>query len=156
MEDIKLEQEILKLIGHDQDAINFLLVYNECVHRTDDIIDEKITDAEFILKTQSLWNNLWNSNLARRFPSLWLVDQLVNNIYADSILWEKEEEPWKRVAADVWRHQGQEVVFAVILLVAGRDALREISIHLREKAHKEHLNDNIDYSLVDTKLAISK
>lgn len=135
----RLRAKLDEILGDNLDAKNFLIAYHTYTHRIDDIVDEKITDSEFLLKTFELASSIFSSNFWRQYgANLFLVEKLINNDYADSVLYENSTDPWKRHQADVLRHAGNKMVFAVIYLVKGYDALREVSSLIRENSYLHH------------------
>lgn len=130
--------ETYELIKHDPDACSFILNYGEYVEAIDDIIDEE-KNPELILKTFNLAMQLFSSPFWIKYhQQLMLVDTLINNQYADSVEWEKSNEQWKKDDAKCMSHVGYDMFFAVVCLVAGRDALRSISSKFRHWAHIKH------------------
>lgn len=126
-------------LGHCPDAIAFLLAYCRYCHKIDDIIDEKITNPEFILETTDLACQIFNCNFWRQYAgSLYVTERLINNDYADSVAWEKSQNTWEKNQADVLRNTANQMTFAVILLICGRDALRKLSSKIRTHSHFRH------------------
>lgn len=132
-------EEVFELLNDRPDAKMFLATYCDYCHRLDDIIDEKITDSEYILKTAAMAADIFNSNFWRdNCNLLYVIEALVNNDYADANVWQGNAVEWKRNQADILRHSGNNMIFAVILLTKGREALRRFSGQIREVSHLMH------------------
>lgn len=127
---------------HDKPLVKeWIELYTIMVHLVDDIIDEP-PNPEVVLKAFSAARLVFSHPVYIQFKTqLNIVDELVNTTYGDSVEWEKSEEAWKRSHADVLRHSGYNMFFAVIYLTCGRDALREVSKSFREFSHFKHLHD---------------
>jgi len=137
----EIYKEIYQLIGHDEDACKFVLMYGNYVEMIDDIIDES-HDGELVLKAFSHAMLMFTTPFWLKWhEQLLLVDALNNNQYADSLIWEKSEDSWKREDARCLSHCGYNILYAVIYLVAGRDALRKVSERFRQWSHMKHRLD---------------
>lgn len=143
IEKVKLEvkeayQEIYDLIGHNNEACKFVLMYGDYVEMIDDIVDEPKNPA-LILKAFNHAMALFSLPFwIQNHQALILVDCLINNEYADSLEWEKSEEGFKQADAKVMSHCGYNMMFAVVLLVSGYEGLRKISAKFRQWAHLKH------------------
>lgn len=123
----------------NEEAVQFLLLWSEYVHRIDDIVDMDRTDAEFVIGTFGLANRLYSHPFyLRNIASLGLLVQLVTNAYADAEAMKTSDRPWKREAADVLRHAGAEMLRAVVYLCGGYEHLRGLSERFHEVAYYEH------------------
>lgn len=132
-------KEIFEILVDRPDAQQFLVSYFNYCHRIDDMIDQCITESEYILKTQALASDIMNCKFWQENASfLYIVDALVNNDYADANLWENNVIEWKKSHADVLRHSGNLMLYTVILITKGREALRSISPKLREVSYLMH------------------
>lgn len=140
-EDAKKCYEIIyEAIKHDNEAVEFMHLYAEYCHLIDDIIDEPFSAAR-ILKTFNFATLLYSQPFwIRNKDALILVDCLINNQYADSVSWEKSNDEWKRQHAQALSHAAYNMMFAIVLIVAGYDKLREISEKFRTHSHLKHLN----------------
>lgn len=135
----ELKQTIDGYLGNHPDAISFLLAYCRYCHSIDDIIDNKITNPELVLESFDLASQIFNCNFWRQYAAqLFLVERLINNDYADSVKWEKSQNTWELHQADVLRNAANHMTFAVILLLCGRQALREVSAKIRTHSHLKH------------------
>lgn len=135
----QLKQSIDEVLRDFPDAKNFLLAYCEYTHSIDDIIDDKITSSDVILKTFNQSANIFNCNFWRQNASqLFLIEKLINLDYGLSVKWEKSDEAWKRNQADVLRNAGNMMTFAVILLIAGYDKAKELIPLIREHSYYRH------------------
>lgn len=132
------------ILSHDegQDILEFLSFYQDYIHAVDDLIDEKFC-PELLGKVNSFACVCFSSNLWRKHcDKLFFVEQLINNQYYDSVLWEqKENAEWKRKDAKALSHAGYNMLFAIIYHFFGREKLREFSSRFREKTHLKHLLD---------------
>lgn len=135
--------KVQEVLDRDPDAARFISAYNEYAHAIDDIIDEKIVDPEFILKTFKLAAQIYTSNFyLRNYLFLYPAILLAHNMYSDSVILERSNEDWKRREADVLRHSGNEILLAVVsLLCKNHEEFREISLLTRERAYKLHHDD---------------
>jgi hypothetical protein len=141
--DVKDAYKIInEAIGHDQEAVEFVKLYAEYIHAVDDIIDEG-KNPKLILDTFNLATALFSSPFWHKHKDqLLIVDFLINNQYADVVSWEKSNDKWKRREAKALSHVGYNMLFAVIIVVAGRNKLREVSEKFRAWAHYKHLSDS--------------
>lgn len=131
---------ILASNGNSQ-ALLFMVLWHEYLHEIDDLIDNHITDAQKFLRCLASANRVYSTDFYRaNAPALGMIVQTVTNTYADSVLWEKEDVEWKRQWADVTRHCGLEMIFAVANLTGGYDLMRSISLQLKEYAYICHHN----------------
>jgi len=125
-------QFIHDLLEEKPEALEFFLLYNDYVNQVDDLIDEKFTKEGFLksLYTASLLysSNYFTNNRAFLLP----IEHNIINTYADTVQWETCEDPKRKQAADVLRHCGQDMLFAIIKLEFGYEALRQVSPKLRE------------------------
>ena len=139
MNETSLLRKVTELLDGFPDAQEFLLLYSKYVHAIDDVIDEKITDAESVLATFSLAKQVYSCRFYRQHADyLGPLDDLINNTYADSCDWEKSASPMKRRDAGALSHSGIDMFFATILICQGRDELRKVSSAIREITHKLH------------------
>jgi len=129
-------------IQHDIEAMQFVELYAKYIHQIDDIIDEDKKD-ELIINTFNLATCVFTTPFwIKHHEKLFLIDVLINNQYADVVKWESAEELWKRRDAKALSHVGYNMLFAVVLIVAGYPALRECSSKFRQWAHYKHLEDS--------------
>lgn len=137
---IKYLEEVLK--PHPE-ACEFTHLYRDYVHGIDDLIDgEKRPTSEELLKMFSLASQLFTTAFWRLHgPSLLILEQTINNEYADSVLWETDAMEWKRTDSRVLRHSGISMFYAVLLLTVGREKLREVSAKFRENCHLLHMDE---------------
>jgi hypothetical protein len=139
------QQRALTICCGDAQAAEFLMLWAEYCHAIDDLVDGANTASEHIIRTSGLLPlMLCTHPFFLRSPAIsielrrvWL---LVANTYADSVLWEKTgEEEWQRAHADVLRHCGNDMVFAVAQICGGYDHARTISREQRAICyHTQH------------------
>lgn len=143
---LELKSLLDEVFQSNPEARSFCFNYVTMCHKIDDVIDEKKTDPDYILELTQLQANVYGSEFYRKYYHyLVLIDALVNNDYNDSCLWEESDVEWKRNHADVLRHAGHHMLFAVILLISKREMLRKISPLFREYSQERNLNDIINY-----------
>lgn len=127
--------------GND-DAADFLDVWNRFNHDIDDIIDENLWDAEHLLSVFMLACTVYSHSFYRKHvESLQSPVILATTIYADSVKWEKDPAAWKRQRADVMRHSGIDVVLAVAMICGGWEHLRAVSAPLQAACYIMHKKD---------------
>ena len=144
-EEALLKEELTLLLIDRPEAGAFVWAYCDYIHAIDDIIDEKITDPERLLRVFAQGAALFSSRFYREYgDQLYLIEALINNDYADSVAWEKSDVKWKRENADVLRHSGSLMLYAIIFLLKGRDALRSISAKVREHNYIKHHKEGTD------------
>ena len=133
----KLMDRLLVLFKDQPDAYEFVDLYRGYIHLIDDIIDEpNFKTPEHILKLTALASRVFTCKFWLTYGhALIVTEQLINNTYADSVIWEKSTLRYQTTAADTLRHTGLDMFFAVILIVFGRDILREVSAEFREQCH---------------------
>src|SRR5512139_967259 len=142
-----LLNDINEIFSNYPDARQFVLLWTDYVHYIDDLVDGDIkVNSETLIAMAAKASVLHSNNFWRTHGHLLnLVELLINNSYADSVVWEKSEEEWKKQASDVIRHEGLNMFFTVVLIIGGRDKLRHISSRMREYTHFKHLSDILDY-----------
>lgn len=134
--------EAMELLKQYPDAYVFIKLYQSYIHDIDDIIDlpELRTPAN-ILKITSKASMLFSLPFWKvNSDQLLILEQCINNTYADSVIWEKSALNWQRTDANVLRHSGIDMFFAAILICCGYDKMREISTKFRERCHLLHMD----------------
>lgn len=127
------------IFDRNPDAGRFINTFIEYTHRVDDIIDEKITDSEFILKTLIMLTELHTSNYyIKNADFLFGFFIAIGNEYADSCNMERSNETWKKEHAKVIRQTGINMLYAILYRECGWDTLREFSLLVRESAAKNN------------------
>lgn len=126
------------------EAMDFMRLWSEYVHAVDDIEDESTT-SEFRLRTFAMAIEVYTHPFfLRNLEALKQVAINATNAYADVVEGEKSEVKWAREFADVYRHFGQEMVFAVAGICArlrglnAYDHIRTISAEWRANAYHQH------------------
>lgn len=136
-----MNEHLLRRICLDNaEAMDFLANWwSPYVHEIDDIIDGERTLPEDILRTFARAVGLYSHPFyVRNMVELRRVVLLVNNLYADSVAWEKSNVAWQRDWADHNRHVGMEMVIAVAQIVGGYDHGRQVSQEQRAICWSEH------------------
>lgn len=139
----ELLMELSNLLSPFPDALEFANLYRDYVHLIDDLVDsESRPTSEEILKVMALASAVFTCDFWMKYgKSLFLLEQSINNTYADSVKWEDDAVAWKREAAGTLRHAGIEMFFAVLLITVGRDKTREFSLRFREQCHELHMDE---------------
>lgn len=145
-------QEFYRIhLGSKTEAIEWLELYTMLVHLSDDVVDETDLTVEEKIEAFTVAKMVWSHPFYLKYqPQLSMVDELNTVAFLDAEKWKKSDEHWKRLSAEVLRHQCYNMFFAVVLITCGRKVLREISTAFREFTHLKHLNDTED---VFTKVA---
>jgi len=118
------------------EAIEFALAYRNLIHAIDDLVDDpNRPTSEALLKVFAQASAVYSLPFWKvNCDKLLIIEQLINNTYADSVLWENDAVvEHKRVASDTLRHTGLDMFFAIILITLGRDKLREFSAPFRQQ-----------------------
>ena len=137
--DAQLLAKLQLYLSHDQDAIRFIKAFGSYCHEIDDIIDEKITDPEKILRTFVNAAAIYSCNFYQRFADrLYPTVLLITNEYADSVKWEKNDDSYKEHISDVLRSCGNNMLILVVGIVAGYEAMRDVSCLIRETSYLKH------------------
>jgi len=136
---MQMEERFLERIclGNNE-AKEFLVLWNSYVHAIDDIEDEKTTPEfrlqAFILPLKLYTHPFFKANEQR-------LGQIVlncTNAYADCVAWEKSETDWKREFVDHYRHFGCEMALAVASIVGGYENMRSVSLEFRTACWIDH------------------
>jgi len=126
--------------GNDS-AADFLKHWSAYVHGIDDIIDES-PGPESILETFMLAAFVYTHPFfVANMVQLRQIAVNCTNAYADTVMWEKSDEAWRKNFSDHYRHFGAEMVIAVAALCGGYHHARMISPALRELCWREHHNE---------------
>lgn len=144
MESIQANERLSRICCGDAQAMDFLCQWAKYCHAIDDIIDGDNRSPEHVINTSGAMPVLlFTHPFFVRNPAITValrqVVLLVANTYADSVAWEKSPLLWQREHADVLRHCGNEMVFAVAQLCGGYEHARTISLEQREICyHTQH------------------
>lgn len=140
----ELEFRLNAILNREPDAVRFFKAFNAYCHEIDDAIDEywfkdKPLPPEVLIKLQVTSAALFTSNFYHRYgKDLYPVILVIANTYADSVKWEHDKEAWKRHYANVMRHAGNDMLLVIVGVIGGWDAMREVSVMLRELSHDQH------------------
>lgn len=117
-------------------ARQFIAAWHHYCHAIDDIIDGDVPfTPESFLGVLIQANQVYSLPFyLRNALVLQPVVASVTSAYADSVAWEKADEPWKRNIADVIRQCGNDMVLTIAWLCGGYEHQRRISLKLRELA----------------------
>ena len=144
--DKDLLEEVCLLLKDYPDANRFVIEYRKYIHMIDDLIDNPLRPIpEEILAMAAQASYVFSLPFYTQHSSLlFLVEQMINNTYADSVEWETiNNSAWQQSDAGVLRHAGIDMFFAVILITNGREALRKISSRFRTHTHLLHMDENM-------------
>lgn len=121
-------------------ALQWVFQFQELCHLVDDIIDERITDPEVVLKMHQLTVTVFTSEFFYRYRAdLYPIQCLITNVYADSVNMEQDKDtPWKQSMFDGLRNISNEMFSHIVGLLCGWEAKREISMLLREDSYYHH------------------
>jgi hypothetical protein len=134
-----LRQRIDAILGVDTEAARFVNAAGHWFHGIDDIVDNREWPADQKIRNSFIGAALFSSNFYQQHAKeLFPVIMLIANAYADSVEWEKSDVEWQRRQADVLRNCGNDILLAVVGIVGGYDAMREISLLVRENSHYRH------------------
>lgn len=127
--------EICEMFVGKPEICKFLKLYGDHCELIDDFVDEQ-QSPDMVNKLGQLRMEIdcceyWITH--RNY--LWVVERLIHNTYFDSVQWEKSNSEWKRQDARSMSHAAYNMLFAVILLEYGYEALEKISLRFREHAH---------------------
>lgn len=140
-----MKRRIYALLQHNQDAIEYILLYGNYVEMWDDSVDEVLSYDENVAhlsKMQALGIKIYSHPYWLKYaPILAVVDALNNLTYFDSVKWESATEEWKRIDAKCLSHTAYNMLFAVLIIECGIEAARSLSLEFREGAHLRHLSD---------------
>ena len=144
----KLMEKLFDLLLPFPEAGAFALAYRDYIHAIDDLIDdENRPSPEALLKVFAQAGELFSMPFWLKYGAfLAILEQIINNTYADSVEWEKMPGDhisyhWKKSDSSVLRHAGIDMFFAILYLTVGRDKLREVSSSFREQAHLMHMDE---------------
>lgn len=137
------------MVKGNEPAHQFLCAWHQYCHDIDDLVDNPHDPEKF---SEQLCGLLIRSAALYSLPfyrehahELFLIVAASANAWADSVKWEKaDQELWKRQAADILRHAGIEMIFAVSTIVSGYAHMRQYSAALRTGCHATHHDQNGD------------
>lgn len=135
------DEKLLKQACCEQpEAMDF--VWNHLIPyctEVDDIVDGETKDPDQICTTFARAILLFTHPFFLKNISVFR--QLMLNVtlaYADSAVWEKSDESWKREWSDHYRHIGVELVLAVAMICGGYANAQKLSREYREILHHAH------------------
>jgi hypothetical protein len=133
-------QLLQRVTGGNAEAMDFLANHwSPYVHEIDDIVDGDRTSAEDILSTFARAPILFGHPFyLKNLPALQRLVLIVNNMFADSVAWERSGDSWQRDWADHARHVGMEMVVAVAQICGGYEHGRAISREQRAICYADH------------------
>jgi hypothetical protein len=104
----------------DSEAFRFLCAWHEYCHEWDDLVDTFLPGPEAMLQVAAHAIDVYGLPFYQKhLADLKPVAKQVTNTYRLSVAWEKKADKWQRQCADVLRHCGNEMVYAVAELVGG-------------------------------------
>lgn len=128
----KLSKELVAILP--KEAIDWLVLLSNYAHLLDDIIDEKeFQNVEKQMELQYLSLVLYNNDFYHKYSNT-LLPILINmhNTYHDSMILSNSDTSWKKNLGNSLRQCGNEVVCMLVLVFGGYDAMRKISMMIRE------------------------
>lgn len=137
--DEQLLAKLQKYLSQNPDSIKFITTFCDYCHDIDDIIDGDKPGYEHILQTFAKAATVYSCNFYHNYYiSLYPIVLAITNAYADSLRWEKSAEVWKKSVSDTLRSCGNDMITTVVNIVAGYEAMRDVSITLREVSYSKH------------------
>ena len=138
MNPTETDQLVEKAANGSLEAARFLVAWHHYCHALDDVVDGD-TLAVTIIDVGRWANDLYSTPFYQRHHAiLGPLVQLITITYEDSVLWQESEPAWRRQISDVIRHAGADMVRMVAYLTGGYEAMRAISLPLREVCYREH------------------
>lgn len=120
-------------------AVRFLECWGDYIRGLDNAIDDGQWSADNILNVLALGCRFYSDTFYRQHVSqLQPAILIITDIYAISVKWEREPEPWKRQWADVLRHVDGQLVSHVALICGGWDNLQKITAAFLPAAYIDH------------------
>lgn len=139
----ELVQQVYEMLQHNPEALDFVWAYGEQAEIADDMVDEP-KDISKIQRLTQLAARIYSSDYWHRHKQTLLMIELLNNLtYFDTVVWEQSSDNWKRRDARCLNHCAYNMLFAVLILECGMDAVIEsgITLRFRESAHLNQLED---------------
>jgi hypothetical protein len=138
--DYSIKSDFLRLTNNNEKAWGFVQLFAERSHDIDDMIDlGKVESDEKLIEAELKWMLELSSNPFYQAHSSFLMPIIIVSCSAwlDANRWEQSEDEVKRVHSDVLKSHYHEVIFAVVYLCGGWNAMREFS-----KLHRQYQQDN--------------
>ncbi len=132
---------ILDVCKGNTEAVDFLNRWSAYAHGVDDLIDET-TDNEFKIALFARAIEIYSHPFyLKNLIALRQVALHANNMFADSVAWEKSDVKWQKDFADWGRHAATEMVIAVANIIGGYDHMRAVSLEMRKLCYTQHHKD---------------
>jgi hypothetical protein len=138
--DHSIKEDFMRLTHNNEQAWLFVETFATRAHDLDDLIDgDKQVNDEDLIKAEMDWMVALSSNQFYKAHQSFLMPLLIMacNTWLDANKWEKDDDPVKRTHSDVLKSQYHEVIFAVVYLCGGWNAMREFT-----KLHREYQKEN--------------
>lgn len=120
-------------------AREWLILFHDYCHEIDDVIDENDWDNERVLGVFIAANTLYSHPFyCAHHKVLGPCILIATSVYVDSNKWEKDPAKWKKWWAEVMRHSGNEVIFAVANICGGWKHLRYVTAPLYASCYVYH------------------
>jgi hypothetical protein len=134
-----LKEFLTKYLGHNPDALAWVMSYITYCHAVDDVVDGDKTDREFILSTFRFslilaGHPFFLNNYNRLFPLMIVV----HDSYRDSVMMERTNIEWKKKVADVIRSNANDITLTIIEICNDIKTRNEAAITLREFSYVHH------------------
>jgi hypothetical protein len=129
---------LIEVCKDNLEAVDFLNRWSKYVHAVDDLVDEPFDSGNIIKSHATAIEIYTHPFFLKNLVALRQVAIYSNNLYADSVVWEKSDEKWKLDFVDWARHSPSEMVIATANIVGGYDHMRVVSLEMRKLCYFEH------------------
>lgn len=120
-------------------AHEWLCLWHDYCHEIDDIIDIPDWSAERVIavfeRANALYTHAFYQTHRLALSPMILV---ATSLYNDANKWEQDPQLWKRWWAEVMRHCGNEVIFAVAQICGGYQHLKSITAPMLAMCYVYH------------------
>lgn len=138
--DTSIKPDFMRLTHNNEKAWQFVELFARRAHDLDDMIDDnKVMSDEEMIQAELNWMMALSTNSFYQAHSNFLMPLLIMscNAWLDANKWEKSDVAVKKVHSDVLKSFYHEVIFAVVYLCGGWNAMREFT-----QLHREYQTDN--------------
>lgn len=131
----ELQELCIKIANGNQEAFEFIILWNGLCHSIDDVVDCSGKNPEFIIKSFMSVFSLCEHPFYKKYSaSLYSVIVLTANAFADS----NDERLIILQIKDTLRFYGNEMLMWIAFITGGHQLMREISWKLRAISYNEH------------------
>lgn len=104
----------------DLEAFQWLMAWHEYTHEIDDLVDLFLPGPELLMQTLAHAIDLYSLPFYQKHTcALQGVAKTITGTYLISVQWEHADDKWKRTCADILRHAGNDMIYAVAEVVGG-------------------------------------